>query len=109
MKRFIINKNKQNNLSIKKINLSLFFSMFFLVVANIIVSDFTVSNIYTFIWHITILFLFLFFNYLYSKEHEESKNTVNNIIKTNNNLLITKKSYYHEVEKNNSLFNNLMI
>jgi len=75
----------------------------------LIVLDDSRLNIYFILVNIFILFLYLFFNYLYSKEFEQSKESIRDIIKSNKNNLLIKWNIYSENKENNNLFNNLLI
>ena len=99
---------KNNNLSIKRINIILFSLMFLSLSLFIYLHDFNLS-LYFISLNIVILFLFLFFNYLYLKEFEKSKDKIKSIIKNNTNDLIIKDNYYRENKDNDNLFNNLIV
>jgi Ca2+/Na+ antiporter len=78
---------KFTSLSIKRINLILFFLMFSSIILFIYLKDINIS-IYFILLNIFILFLFLFFNYLYSKEFEQTKENIKDIIKSSDNKLL---------------------
>ncbi len=103
-------KNKVNTLSIKRINLILFFLMFLWIILYINL-DYKDANSYFMMLNFFIFFIFLFFNYLYSKEFEENKKFIKIALKNkyiSNNLML-KKSIYSENKENKNLFNSLIL
>lgn len=101
-------KNRIKNLSIKRINLILFFLMFSSVILFINYHK-TELGFYFLTINLFLLFLFLFFNYFYTRELEETKRNIKDIITSNTNKLLVKKHLYKENKENNSLFNNILI
>jgi len=104
-------KKTLNNFSIKRINFILFFLMFFNYTLISISNNSIFLKYLIFILNIIYLIVFLVFNYFYTKEFEENKRNIKNLIKndSDNNKILKINNIYSENKDTHNLFKSIII
>lgn len=92
---------KINNLSIKRINFTLFFLMFFLTLTFLLFFDWYNIKKYFIIIIFLLLALFIIFNYIYTIDFEKSKENIKSVLKNNDGLICNNSLYKENIEQDN--------